>query len=370
MSDCSRSEERPRIPGDDDRGLTRRRALQLSAAAAAGLTALGRAAAAQEKAANADPRGREAPCPAEIAPTGPGHVVEVHQPGMIGRNFPHGDAAREMVHRAVTKLAGDDDLGRAFGRFVSKEDRVGIKINCLGGKMASTMVEVVDPIVEGVRAAGVPDENILIFDQFGGNMRAARYEWQDKPGKLRVLNHAVLGFESDYTRVEGAKGKLAKTLTWTTAVINVPLVKDHDLAGITAAIKNMVFGSVEKPQIMHRDIHVGMPHFYALEQIRGRVVLNVLDGAFCLYEGGPKQNPRTTDRLERVYASTDPVAIDAVTLDLVEEHRARHKMRSLAEVRRPATYLALAQELGLGVADRDRLRIERIELPAFEPAEA
>jgi len=341
---------------DDPRiRITRRDAIKLgSAGVAASLLALPGVARA---AAPADPL--------PIPGTGPGQVVKVHKPGIIGRWFPYAEAAKEMVDRAVTTLAGEDDLGRAWSKFVSRDDRVGIKINCLGGRFASTMKEVVDPIVEGVRAAGVPDENIMIFDQYGGSMRGARYEWQDKPGKLRVLNNDALGYLNDFHVVEGARSKLAKTLMWTTAIINVPLLKDHDLAGVTCALKNMAFGCVEKPQIMHRDIHVGMPHFYALEEIRGRVRLNIVDGTFCLYDGGPKQNAGTTVRHECVYATSDPVAADAIALEVIEAERAAHKMRSLAAVRRPATYLALAQELGLGVADRDRIELDTIELDPF-----
>ena len=122
------------------------------------------------------------------------------------------------------------------------------------------------------RVADEPDTQVLIFDQFGGNMKGARYLWQENPRKLRVLNHDALGYEKDWTRTEGARGKLSKALTWSTAIINVPVIKDHDLggAGITCAIKNMVFGCVEKPHLMHHTIATALPHFYAREEIRGR----------------------------------------------------------------------------------------------------
>jgi len=298
---------------------------------------------------------------------GPGHVVEVHKPGMFGRNFPHAEAAKEAVDKAVKTLAGELDLAKAWGRFVNRDDRVGIKINVLGGRLSATMKEVVDPIVEGVKLAGVPEENIMIFDQFGGNMRGARYAWQDRPGKLRVLNHEVFGFEEEYTRAEGGgKGKLAKTLTWCTAVINVPILKDHDLAGITCAMKNMVFGCVERPPMMHREIHTAMPHFYALEEIRGRVRLTICDGSFCLYDGGPKHNAKAHTAHDRIYATTDPVAMDAVCLSVVEGYRAENKYRTLDAVRRPATYLKLSEEIGLGIADMDRIRLQKVALPPFE----
>jgi uncharacterized protein (DUF362 family) len=340
--------------------LDRRDALKLGlgTAAALGAIAIGRGVGA---AAQLSAKGAGA-----AALTGPGHVVCAHKPGMRGRMFPYPDAAREAVHAAVAKLAGDDDLGRAFGRFVSKEDRVGLKINVLGGRLSSTTKEIVDAIVEGVRAAEVKDASIMIFDQYGGNMRGARYVWQEKPGRLRVLNHDVLGYEESVTTCEGGgRGKLAKTLTWCTAVINVPVLKDHDTAGVTCAIKNMVFGCVERPPMMHLAMHTALPHFYALDAIRGRVRLTICDGSFCLYDGGPKHNASAHVSHDSVYATTDPVAMDAIALEVVERYRADNGLRSLAQVRRPATYLALAQEIGLGVADRGRIRLEQIDLPPY-----
>ncbi|MCK9461128.1 MAG: DUF362 domain-containing protein [Proteobacteria bacterium] len=349
---------------DDDILLGRRDALKLGLGAAAALGAIG-----LTRGAGAAPAQGLAAGAGAAALTGPGHVVEVHKPGMRGRLFPYPDAAREAVHKAVTTLAGEGDLGRAFGKFVSPEDRVGIKINVLGGRLASTTKEIADAIVEGVRAAGVPDANIMIFDQFGGNMRGARYVWQEKPGQLRVINHEVLGYEDALTTCEGGgRGRLAKTLTWCTAVINAPVPKDHDTAGVTCAMKNMVFGCVERPPMMHQQIHTALPHFYALDAIRGRVRLVVCDGSFCLYDGGPKHNPSASVTHDRVYATTDPVAMDTIALEIVEKYRAENGLKTLAQVRRPATYLALAEEIGLGVADRGRIRLERIELPPYTPA--
>ena len=311
--------------------------------------------------------GLEKSLKAPLRPGGPGHVVEVHMPGMRGKQFPHPEAAAAMVQSAVATLAREPDPARAWAKFIRKDDKVAIKINCLGGRLSSTMKEVVDPIVEGVRSAGVPDANILIFDQFGGSMRAARYALQEKEGRLRVMSHDRFGYEQAWTEVEGGRGKLSKALTWATAVINVPVIKDHDLAGagITCAMKNLVFGSVEKPQLLHREIAVALPHFYARDEIRGRSRLTIVDGSFCLYDGGPKHNGAAHVTHDRVYASTDPVAIDAIALEVVEDYRRKNSLKSLEAARRPATFLPLAEKLGLGVARRDKIFLEQVELPPF-----
>lgn len=302
---------------------------------------------------------------APAPPPGSGRVVRVHLPGMRGKNFPHAAAAKTAVDKAVMTFASEAALGAAWKKFVKPEDRVGIKINVLGGKLAATNIEVVDAIVAGVKAAGVPEENILIFDQLGGNMRSCRYTWQDKPGKLRCLNHEALGFESDWTTSGPAKGKLAKTLTWCTAVISVPVIKDHGLSGVTCALKNMSLGCVEQPHLLHRDIHNTIPQFYNHAALRGRVRLIVADGSFVQYEGGPKQNPSAIVSHDSIYVTTDPVALDAVARELIDNLRSQNKMRSLEKTGRPATFIQNAAALGLGIADLSKIKVETVELPAF-----
>ena len=306
----------------------------------------------------------EAVTPKQTTVGAPGYVIRVHKPGMLKRRFPDALAAEEMVHQAVMTLCSTSDLEKAWRQIVRKDDRVGIKINALGGRFASSMKEVVDPIVKGVLLAGVPEKNIMIYDQYGGNMRQARYEWQEKPDRLRVINHAVLGYEKELTHSPGGgRGNLAKTLKWTTAVINVPVLKDHDLAGVTCAIKNMVCGSVESPPLMHRQIHTALPHFYALNEIAGKVRLILCDGSFCQYEGGPKYNPSTRVAHDCVYATTDPVAMDTIALNVINTLRKNNGYRSLEEVRRPATFLKVAEEIGLGVTDMSIILLKTIELP-------
>jgi uncharacterized protein (DUF362 family) len=300
----------------------------------------------------------------------PGYVVGVNLPGLRGKHFPHTEAASQAVHHAVSALAKEKDIGRAWSKFVDKEDRVGIKINTLGGRLSSTTKEVVEAIVQGVRAASVPDMNILIFDQYGGYLRGARFEIQDKPGRLRVLNHDVLGYEKNWTEVEGGRAKLCKSLTWCTAVINVPILKDHGLAGITCAMKNMVFGCVEKPSAMHRSMQTVLPHFYALDAIRGRVRLTITDGSFCLYDGGPKHNPSAHVTHDTIYATTDPVAMDVIAKEIIEDLRNKNGLRSLANAGKPVKHLELAQKLGLGIADRAKINLEMIKLPRFAAATA
>jgi len=327
-------------------GITRREALSLGLGAGLGLLAFPRAV-------------RSAPVPP------PGLVVRVRMPGMRDGPFPRPDAARRMVDAAVAALAGETDPGRAWLSFVGPADRVAIKVNTLGTRFASTMREIAFAVADAIRDAGVPDANILVFDMFASNMMGGRYTVQSNPARMRVLAHADNPYQKAWRRAGPARARFSELLLWSTAVINVPPIKDHDLAGVTCCMKNMAFGTVEKPHLNHAVVNEAIAMLWTLEEIRGRVRLNVIDGSSALYDGGPKHNRAAQVPHECVYATADPVAMDAVAHELIELLRSENGLKTLAEVRRPPRYLELAAQLGLGVADRRLIRLETIDLPRY-----
>src|SRR5438045_1391580 len=100
--------------------------------------------------------------PAGFVPmAAPGKIIKVSKSDVLMPNglFPKEDAARTMLERAMTELTGETDMGKAFARFVHKDDKVAIKMNGIAGQTGGTMAtnkELVLPIVGGVIAAGVP----------------------------------------------------------------------------------------------------------------------------------------------------------------------------------------------------------------------
>lgn len=328
-----------------------------TAAAAAGAIGLGRPAGALGAVSRVDV-------------SGPGRVVKVHMKGMRSGMFPDPGASRIMVDKAVSTLAKESDPGRAWLKFVSPTDRVLIKVNCLGTRMLSSMREVVYAIADAVRDVGVPDANIVILDMFASNMMGGRYDQQTNPRKMRVIAHREDSYQKSTITAGPAKARFADLLLWSTAVINVPPIKDHDLAGVTCAMKNMTFGTVEKPHLNHHVVNEAIAHLYAREEIRGKVRINIVDGSRILYDGGPKFAGSAHALHECIYATTDPVAMDAVAHELIETLRAENKMKTLAEVGRPAKFLSMSQDFGLGVADRKLIQLETVELPPLAKSSA
>lgn len=303
--------------------------------------------------------------PAGFSPMNlPGRVVRVNKPDSLrpGGLFPKPEAAREMVGRAVMELSGQSDLAQAWRRFVHPNDRVAIKVNGLGLRNMASNKETVVAIIEGVMAAGVPANQIWVYDQWDSFMAATRVNARAVPAGVRVLCHNQERLSAQ-TRVASGRTKYALPLLEATAVIGVPLIKDHSLCGFTGALKNMTHGSIENPEAFHR--HLCSPQIaelYSHEAIRSRVRLHVMDAFKAVYHGGPRDNPACRVQFNAVFASTDPVALDRVGSDIVDQLRTQNRMTTLAARGLPVRYLESAETLGLGVANRDRIQIRAVDL--------
>jgi uncharacterized protein (DUF362 family) len=294
----------------------------------------------------------------------PGVVVRVHRANSMrpGNLFPTQDAATAMVDRAVMELTGQHDVASAWRQLVHPNDRVGIKTNGLGLRNIASNKETVVAIVNGIVAAGVPANQILVYDQWNGFLQATRLSRRDLPAGVQLRVHAnhELGRE---TRVASGRTQYAQPLLDCTAVIGVPLVKDHSLSGFTGAMKNMTHGSIRNPEDFHR--HQCSPQIaelYAHEAIRSRVRAHVMDAFKVLYDGGPQDNPAARAVYEQVFMSTDPVALDRIGSGIVDQFRAQHGMQSIAQRGDPARYIDHAAQLGLGISDPARLTIRDITL--------
>jgi uncharacterized protein (DUF362 family) len=343
-----------------------RRQFIAGTAAGVGAVALSKTARAQSAAGSHDAAGSlAAVVPSGFTPfASPGLVVRVHRANSMrpGGLFPTQEAATAMVDRAVKELTGQSDLGRAWGQLVHPRDRVGIKVNGLGLRNMASNKETVLAILQGVIASGVPANQVVVYDQWYGFLSSTRLTQRDVPQGVRLLTHSnrEVGHE---TRVRSGRTQYALPLLECTAVIGVPLIKDHSLSGFTGAMKNMTHGSIRNPSDFHsHQCSPQIAELYAHEAIRSRVRAHVMDGFKVLYDGGPQDNPSARAVYETVFMSTDPVAIDRIGSGIVEDFRAQHHMTTLAHRGDAPNYIDHAAQLGLGVSDRAHIQVREVTL--------
>jgi len=100
-----------------------------------------------------------------------------------------------------------------------------------------------------------------------------------------------------------------------------------------------------------------LAEIYSNPIIARKVVFNLMDGLIAQYAGGPQSQPNYAVHHATLYASKDPVALDASALRRLEQWRVR---ASLPAIGHTADYVDFASALGLGNAAPNRIEIRKI----------
>jgi uncharacterized protein (DUF362 family) len=308
--------------------------------------------------------------PAGFVPmSAPGKIVKVAKAGSLQANglYPKPEDAKAMLTRAMLELTATKSLGDAFGRFVHKDDKVAVKVNGIAkGKKFGTNKELVDVILQGLLDSGVPATSIVVYEQYASFLAGTRVDQSNVPAGVRTMIHGNKDMLTPKIPIEDGGAKVmtqfARPLMEATAVINVSLIKDHSICGYTGCLKNMTHGSTCNPHDFH--VHHASPQIarlYAHEAIKSRVRLNITDGYKVMYDGGPVEVVAFVPH-EAVYVTTDPVAMDKLGWEMVDKIRLEKGMKSLKDAGREPAYITAAEDFGLGIADRARIKVKEITL--------
>jgi len=249
-------------------------------------------------------------------------------------------------------------------RMVAKPGQVvGLKVNCLAGKGISTSTQLVEAVSQRLQQVGIRGSDIIIWDRLNRDLERCGFSVRETGPGPRCFGNDHLGF-GPQLQIQNAVGSLVcKTLTEVCdLVINLPVLKDHGITGMTMAMKNL-FGAIHNPNKYHLD--TGDPYVadvYMLPPIRSKVKLTICDAVTAQYEGGPSYMPQWTWPFNGLIVGTDPVALDFTGWRILEEKRDQIGMLSLKRVGREPTYIATAADSQhqLGTNRSDRIEVMEV----------
>jgi uncharacterized protein (DUF362 family) len=294
-----------------------------------------------------------------------GTVVRVTHAGSLGAdNKPPAELARQMIDRAVMELTGQAKATDAWAQFVQATDKVLIKPNGFGFPAMAAHPVVAWAIVAALKEVGVPEANIVIYDQYQSRMQAAGYKITPPHHQgVRVVSNKQAPYEAKRRRHAMGGTQLALPVLAANVIIDLPVIKDHDLSGVTCAMKNMTHGVVSNPGAHHKDGCAAIPAVWAIPEIKDKVKLILCDGYKLLCNGGPHDRPRAKVPFDSVFATTDPVAMDRLAWDYIEEVRKAKGLVPLAKDKaklpqgRAPRFIEAAAAAGLGVGARDQIKL-------------
>jgi uncharacterized protein (DUF362 family) len=373
--------------------LTRRTCLK---ALGGGLTAL--AAGAQERALAAQTSSKAEP--SKLAMPGPyrGRVAAVESPGAIISGVYQPETIQKMMRRGMTELTGADGWMDAWRKFFVPGDVVGIKVNPVGQPHVISDASVVREIVAGLEAAGVKRKDIVVYDRYRAQFFGAGFDkWL--PEGVRTSSAAedyddiqqeIKGYDPDHYvdlpltlpgfSVDNPKARRSYAARFITKevnkLINLPVLKDHQSAGVTLALKNLSHGLVNNVCRSHGTTSLNacntfIPAVVQMPIIRNKTVLHILDGVKGLYHGGPSARPQFVWEHRTLYFATDPVALDRIGWEVIDAKRVTAGMKKLVEdlpdrfstfVHRQPEHIEIAGALGLGEWNRDKIDLRALHV--------
>lgn len=273
------------------------------------------------------------------------------------------DRLLALLDRSLQTFYDRDNPIEAWRQVIAPGEVVGLKVNCLAGHGLSTTRDLVAAVSERLQQIGVPERSIIVWDRQNADLEDAGFPVRPRGPGVRFAGNDVLGFESNLTRFGSAGSLVCRTLTQVCdAVINLPVLKDHGITGMTCALKNM-FGAIHNPNKYH--LKAGDPFVadvYSFPPVRDKVRLTICDATTAQYEGGPAFMPHWTWPYNGLIVGTDPVAIDRTAWGIIEQKRAAVGQPSLGEAGREPTYIATAADVRHRLGMDDPARIDVVEV--------
>jgi hypothetical protein len=251
------------------------------------------------------------------AATAKATVVLIRDEAAVGAgNKPDPKVVETMLDKAVCRLAGKNDPAEAWKTYIRPDDTVGIKITLY---MISTSKEVALAVRAGAKKAGVPDEKILVGDR------------GQSPGKKKPV----------------------------TALINAPSLKAHHMSGIGCVIKNYIVYH-PKPASLHPNSCSELGAAWQVPAIKGKTRLIVVDGLRPMFDKGPQVTPKYLWPYRGIIVGTDPVAVDAVCLRIIQAKRDAYKGEPWPVSPPPKSVAIADTKYHLGTSDPAKIHLVKL----------
>ncbi len=260
-----------------------------------------------------------APSLAAPEEAGRARVVLVRDEGVLdGAGKPRADVVQRMLDQGMCELLQVKEPVEAWKRVLGPAKTVGIKTNVW--KNLATGPEVENALRKRIVDAGIPAASVRIDDR-------------------------------------GARESLATCDT----LVNARPLRTHHWAGVGGCLKNPIMFAPD-PSFYHPDLCADLGSLWSLPAIKDKVKLNVLVVLTpqFLTRGPHHFDTRYVWPYRGILLSTDPVAVDAIGVRLLDAKR-----KLALEEERPLTQLAhhvriAGEKYKLGVADPARIDLVKL----------
>ena len=214
-----------------------------------------------------------------------------------GKNLPSGlidtspPVLRSMVEKGLLLLTRSSSPAQAWSRYFRARDIIGIKVNCIGGRQMCSHPTLAEATAGSLQSMGIAPHQIIVWERTNRELQRCGFVLNTrKNSAFRCFGTDArgVGYEEALS-VQGSIGSCFSRIQTRlcSAMINMPVLKDHSLTGLTASLKN-VFGALHNPNKYHED--QGNPYIAdanLFHEVRSKHWLVICDALMLQYRGGP-----------------------------------------------------------------------------------
>jgi hypothetical protein len=295
----------------------------------------------------------------KMHPEVPSKVVHTHHAGVWAGDTLSPEAIRQMLDASITALTGLNDAAEAWAALFDPNERIAIKVNAIRTSEFWTHVPLVMIVTEQLQAVGVPPEQIIIFDRYSYELEGAGYTVNKDSSGVRCY-----GTDDKYAEewsIVDTDIQFSSILLECDALINMPLLKEHLLSGISFAMKNH-YGTFDRPDAFHfgKKIKQGIAQLNSLAPIKARtrlIIGDALNIAHATLTGWYEAEPGAS-----IFMSFDPVAHDTAGLQYFSEVWTTIERDPASALRKSKSWLENGAKLGVGTNDPDSIDLVEVNL--------
>jgi uncharacterized protein DUF362 len=219
-----------------------------------------------------------------------------------------------MLRNVLTKVTGQPESTSAWRSLVKTDDVIGLVAT---DHLNRTHPELIELVREGLMEAGVPKSNIR--NAQGGPEKA----------------HACTG------------------------LIALPALKAHWLTGIGTVLKNYITLS-GNPSSYHDANNANLGEIWNMPHVKGKTKLVLVDALRPLCDKGPQPDPRYLWDYKGLIAGKDPVAVEAVCLQIILQKRQALRGEPWPLSPPPLCVEMADKKYGLGTSRMEQIQLDRI----------
>ena len=294
-----------------------------------------------------------------------------------------------MVAGVICAVTGKPTPSEAWRSLVKPGEKIGIRVATQPGPVGGTHPQVAKAVVDQLVAAGIKPSDIIVWDRRQQDLIAAGYErvpglslrWIEQGAgfdpratvecsAIGQLVYGDLSFKENRTSLADILGPKAQLSNEShlpvilsrevDKVINIPSLCDSTYTGINGALAGMTLGILDNWRRFGNGrgyADAALAEVYADPRISKKVILTIMDAMVLQYAGGPFPSPVNCVQYGTLFASRDPVAVDATALRLLDEQRLISKLPKASD---DGGHVAEAESRGLGNADEKMIKLVRI----------